>query len=245
MALESELSPVASSDTMSILGNASDSSPFSQELPAIRASQLSAAFATISEQLAQASDIFSGVQSSSSSAQNVEHGRLTPELESLHARLDAIEQAQSVLSNDIERIKVQVVDSEQTRVSTPVPVVPAASSSSVLAQSGGVSHERIEELEKKLQQLADIVKLESVLLCDCTRSVHANRLATLRIVMNSQDRLYSRLHNATASIPKMSIMAPATASGKPPPNFPATKGEFEHLTSCVSFTFLLCPSFPP
>lgn len=29
----------------------------------------------------------------------------------------------------------------------------------------------------------------------------------------------------------MQIKAPPTKAGKPPPNFPSTKGEFEHLTS--------------
>lgn len=56
-----------------------------------------------------------------------------------------------------------------------------------------------------------------------------------------QDRLYARLHNATASVSKMPIMAPPTSNGKPPPNFPATKGEFEHLTSCVTFHSRLLP----
>ena len=32
---------------------------------------------------------------------------------------------------------------------------------------------------------------------------------------------------------KMQIKAPMTASGKPPQNFPSTKGEFEHLTSTL------------
>ncbi|KAJ8519134.1 hypothetical protein ONZ45_g3861 [Pleurotus djamor] len=45
-----------------------------------------------------------------------------------------------------------------------------------------------------------------------------------------QSRLYPRLLNATASVSKMPIKHLPTASGKPPPNFPATKGEFEHLT---------------
>ncbi|EIM89641.1 uncharacterized protein STEHIDRAFT_153486 [Stereum hirsutum FP-91666 SS1] len=193
--------------------------PFSQDLPAIRASQLSAAFASISEQLAQASDIFAGYQSASSSAQNliggkdngqsqahdgVQEGRLTPELESLHARLDAIERTQSVLSNDVESIKAQI-ESEHTRVSTPMPSTSNGASTAALPPAVAASSEKIEELEKKMKEMADTIKLE-------------------------QDRLYARLHNATASVSKMPIMAPPTANGKPLPNFPATKGEFEHLT---------------
>ncbi|KAI9448620.1 hypothetical protein BJY52DRAFT_1193279 [Lactarius psammicola] len=45
-----------------------------------------------------------------------------------------------------------------------------------------------------------------------------------------QDRLYARLHNSRVTVSKMPIMALPTTSGKPPPNHPNTKGEFEHLT---------------
>lgn len=191
MAVPSELPPQASSDTMSVSPTAGNSSPspaptngtddngaathpFSQDLPAIRASQLSAAFASISEQLAQASDIFAGYQSASSSGQNLirangngqshahdvvqEEGRLTPELESLHARLDAIERTQSVLSNDVESIKAQI-ESEHTRVSTPMP---SATSTAALPTSVAASNEKLEELEKKMKEMADTIKLELV-----------------------------------------------------------------------------------
>ncbi|KAH9943634.1 hypothetical protein B0H21DRAFT_823618 [Amylocystis lapponica] len=39
-----------------------------------------------------------------------------------------------------------------------------------------------------------------------------------------------RLLNATVNVKKGAIKAPVTESGKPPPNFPATKGEYEHMT---------------
>ncbi|KAI8996232.1 hypothetical protein BD414DRAFT_477183 [Trametes punicea] len=47
---------------------------------------------------------------------------------------------------------------------------------------------------------------------------------------DSQQRLYARLHNATVTVNKLPIQAPIAANGKIPPNFPSTKGEFEHLT---------------
>ena len=47
----------------------------------------------------------------------------------------------------------------------------------------------------------------------------------------SQQRLYIRMQNATVKEKKGLIKAPPTANGKPPPNFPGTKGEFEHMTS--------------
>ncbi|KAH9175712.1 hypothetical protein EDB89DRAFT_1847275 [Lactarius sanguifluus] len=57
------------------------------------------------------------------------------------------------------------------------------------------------------------------------------RLADVLAVQKlEQDRLYARLHNSRATVYKMPIMALPTASGKPPPNHPNTKGEFEHLT---------------
>jgi hypothetical protein len=51
----------------------------------------------------------------------------------------------------------------------------------------------------------------------------------------SQDRLYARLQNSRVTVAKVPIMALPTVSRKPPPDYPRTKGEFEHLTS----TFLL------
>jgi len=45
-----------------------------------------------------------------------------------------------------------------------------------------------------------------------------------------QARLYSRLHNACVTLNKHPIKSLPMANGKPPINFPATKGEFEHLT---------------
>ncbi|KAF4568610.1 hypothetical protein EYR40_009984 [Pleurotus pulmonarius] len=62
---------------------------------------------------------------------------------------------------------------------------------------------------------------------DETQKKVDNILATIQL---EQSRLYPRLLNSTASMSKMSIQPLPTASGKPPPNFPATKGEYEHLT---------------
>ena len=51
----------------------------------------------------------------------------------------------------------------------------------------------------------------------------------------SQARLYARLQNATIASNKQTIFALPTANGKTPGNYPATKGEFEHLTSTFAF----------
>ncbi|KAL5478784.1 hypothetical protein ACEPAI_2061 [Sanghuangporus weigelae] len=44
-----------------------------------------------------------------------------------------------------------------------------------------------------------------------------------------QQRLPARLHNALVTVPKGAIKPVADNSGKNPPMFPATRGEFEHL----------------
>lgn len=59
-------------------------------------------------------------------------------------------------------------------------------------------------------------------------------------VLRRQQRLPARLHNSIVTVSKLAIKAPIMANGKPPPQFPATRGEFEHLTSCVFSVFLLC-----
>ncbi|KAI0782656.1 hypothetical protein C8Q75DRAFT_727324 [Abortiporus biennis] len=64
---------------------------------------------------------------------------------------------------------------------------------------------RTEDLEKKVEGIVDSIKLD-------------------------QARLYTRLHNASVSLNKHLIKAVPMTNGKTPPNFPATKGEFEHLT---------------
>ncbi|KAH8114943.1 hypothetical protein DFH11DRAFT_136092 [Phellopilus nigrolimitatus] len=45
-----------------------------------------------------------------------------------------------------------------------------------------------------------------------------------------QQRLPARLHNSMVTVSKLAIKPLAMANGKLPPQFPATRGEFEHLT---------------
>lgn len=67
-----------------------------------------------------------------------------------------------------------------------------------------------------------------------SRSTTANlerRLADMLAAQKlDQGRLYARLQNSRVTVAKMPIMALPTVSGKPPPDHPRTKGEFEHLT---------------
>ncbi|KAJ8586845.1 hypothetical protein M405DRAFT_822679 [Rhizopogon salebrosus TDB-379] len=46
----------------------------------------------------------------------------------------------------------------------------------------------------------------------------------------SQQRLPARLHNSRCTVLKTQLKAPVAADGKPPAGFPATRGEFEHIT---------------
>ncbi|KAI0712898.1 hypothetical protein C8Q72DRAFT_220379, partial [Fomitopsis betulina] len=63
----------------------------------------------------------------------------------------------------------------------------------------------VEELRKKVDQLAETVRFD-------------------------QACLYPRMRNATIAHQKNAITPLPTADGKPIINFPGTKGEFEHLT---------------
>ncbi|TDL27043.1 hypothetical protein BD410DRAFT_783197 [Rickenella mellea] len=62
-----------------------------------------------------------------------------------------------------------------------------------------------EKFEKRLDELAEAFKLD-------------------------QKRLPARLYNATVTVNKHAIKPIVMANGKFPQNFPATKGEFEHIT---------------
>ncbi|KAI0076858.1 hypothetical protein K474DRAFT_1754495 [Panus rudis PR-1116 ss-1] len=64
---------------------------------------------------------------------------------------------------------------------------------------------RLESAETKIENLVETIKLD-------------------------QQRLYARLLNSNVIKNKLPITPLPMANGKAPPNFPATKGEFEHLT---------------
>ncbi|KAG2105450.1 uncharacterized protein F5147DRAFT_547360, partial [Suillus discolor] len=63
----------------------------------------------------------------------------------------------------------------------------------------------LEELDKKIEALKKIVEID-------------------------QQRLPARLNNSRCSVLNTPLKAPVGSDGKPPPNFPATRGEFEHIT---------------
>lgn len=60
-------------------------------------------------------------------------------------------------------------------------------------------------------------------------------------IARSQAQMYARLQNSRAIVNKMPIMPLVMANGKPPQNFPNTKGEFEHLTSMrLQLIYVIC-----
>ncbi|THH19880.1 hypothetical protein EUX98_g8692 [Antrodiella citrinella] len=62
-------------------------------------------------------------------------------------------------------------------------------------------------------------------------ALETNVLSILETLKVEQARLYPRLQNAAVTLNKQAIKPlPVQGTGKAPINFPATKGEFEHLT---------------
>ena len=65
----------------------------------------------------------------------------------------------------------------------------------------------------------------------CFVSYFAKTIQILISFHHRQQRLPARLHNAHITVAKAVIKPVADKSGKNPPLFPVTRGEFEHLTS--------------
>ncbi|KAL5525101.1 hypothetical protein ACEPAF_8970 [Sanghuangporus sanghuang] len=77
----------------------------------------------------------------------------------------------------------------------------------------------LEELRQQIRAITEGPEKFQQQLDDC--------IAEFRL---EQQRLPARLHNALATVSKGAIKPVADNSGKNPPLFPATRGEFEHLT---------------
>ncbi|TFK45321.1 hypothetical protein OE88DRAFT_1640084 [Heliocybe sulcata] len=122
---------------------------------------------------------------------------LEVDVAALGSRLEAIEARQEEMLREMEGIKDLLVGGAKVANGH------AKEGETSERQDGG--DDRLAALEKKLNDLADTVKLD-------------------------QQRLYARLCNISIRHQTALVKAPATSNGKPPPNFPGTKGEFEHLT---------------
>ncbi|KAM5539522.1 hypothetical protein V8D89_006794 [Ganoderma adspersum] len=187
--------------------------PGATDVNALWAHRLSASFGAIADQIAAASRALAVPPPAPTVTGS---GASQGEVTALVARLDIIERAQEQLGADLQQVQSQLA-SLQVNGTTPGSAAKQQEQSEVaIVEVEHVSEEgtsgfksateiAIEELQKKVDGTIDTIKLE-------------------------QARLYARLHNATVTSNKMAIKAPTMANGKPPQNFPSTKGEFEHLT---------------
>ncbi|KAH7913628.1 hypothetical protein BJ138DRAFT_583969 [Hygrophoropsis aurantiaca] len=138
--------------------------------------RLSASFSAMADQIAAASQALAQVPATAFMGSEP-----SPELSSLKSRLEAIEKSQERLSAEFDALKMQFTELNTER------------------------GPGIEDLEKKIADLAEVVRID-------------------------QERLPARLHNARCTTLKMVLKAPVGNNGKPPPNFPTFRGEFEHIT---------------
>ncbi|KAJ8494819.1 hypothetical protein ONZ51_g2087 [Trametes cubensis] len=192
--------------------------------------RLSASFGTIAEQIAAASRALASVPAGpqAGGAGVVGETGLRAEVDALAKRLEGIERAQEAMSAQLKGVqetlgRLQLSEARarthkeeekghQDNVTVEEVVVASRDGPGGDNATGGSEGEfkspveiAIEELQKKVEGVIETIKLD-------------------------QARLYARLHNATVTVNKMAIQAPIMANGKTPPNFPNTKGEFEHLT---------------
>ncbi|KAI0262818.1 hypothetical protein BC834DRAFT_376215 [Gloeopeniophorella convolvens] len=162
------------------------------------ASQLSASFSAIADQLQLASRALSHASLVPPSPSPSTLG-VASDLATLAARLDTIEQTQDSLAIELARLRALQAGKGPANEIT---VEGLGASDGQTASPSGVT---VEDLDKRIADALAVMKLD-------------------------QDRLYARLHNSRVTVSKMPIMVLPTATGKPPPNYPSTKGEFEHLT---------------
>ncbi|GJE96968.1 hypothetical protein PsYK624_131780 [Phanerochaete sordida] len=135
----------------------------------------------------------------------------TPERESpvFNTTLTIVEQAQARLRDELDGLREQV---EFLRVRDKG-VTEKGRERALPDVPMDAYEERLQAVEKKVGDIAEVIRLD-------------------------QARLYARLLNSTITTNKMALTPLVMANGKTPQNFPATKGEFEHLTK-ERYEFLL------
>ncbi|KAI0087515.1 hypothetical protein BDY19DRAFT_907366 [Irpex rosettiformis] len=112
----------------------------------------------------------------------------------------AIQQAQSKLGQELDSLKEQV----SYLLEHGRPSNKEKERAHDVESSEGFES-RLQEIEQRLEQVSEAITLD-------------------------QARMYARLRNSAITSNKMLITPLAMTNGKTPQNFPATKGEFEHLT---------------
>ncbi|OSD00753.1 hypothetical protein PYCCODRAFT_1437097 [Trametes coccinea BRFM310] len=197
-----------------------------QDADALWTQRLSMSFGAIADQIAAASRALATVNVPASSAPAGEGAvarggdaasllaDVRGEVAALGVRLEGIERAQEVLSAQLQAVQDRLAQLQSKQPGKEKQVQGGGGVEEVGLDGAkgepenvfkSVTEIAIEELQKKVEGIIETIKLD-------------------------QQRLYARLHNATVTLNKQPIKAPIGANGKVPPNFPNTKGEFEHLT---------------
>ncbi|KZT03174.1 uncharacterized protein LAESUDRAFT_660239 [Laetiporus sulphureus 93-53] len=125
----------------------------------------------------------------------------------LTARLDAIERTQERLADQLDAVQEQIQRANgKESTSNDISAVEEESRESGSAQpeERGLAG-AMKDLQKKVDGTLETIRLD-------------------------QAWLYARLRNTAIANNKGQIKPLVMANGKTPPNFPGTKGEFEHLT---------------
>lgn len=194
--------------------------------------RLSVSFSHIAEQIAEASRALAVAGAPAPSTP----GAAGEVVGALAARLEAIERNQELMGAQLQAVQDRLAQLSVNGSARPRGEKGHGDVEEVSEHDGEfktASEIAIEELQKQVQGVVETIRLECVpshaYLC-CVRGLTS-------CGCNSQARLYARLHNAAVTANKHLIKAPVLANGKPPPNFPNTKGEFEHITS-------MSPPFP-
>ncbi|OJT12102.1 hypothetical protein TRAPUB_11354 [Trametes pubescens] len=166
--------------------------------------RLSVSFSHIAEQIAEASRALAVAGAPASSAP----GAAGEVVGALAARLEAIERNQELMGAQLQAVQDRLAQLSVNGAARPRGEKGQGDVEEISEYDGEFKTSTeiaIEELQKQVQGVVETIRLD-------------------------QARLYARLHNAAVTANKHLIKAPVLANGKPPPNFPSTKGEFEHIT---------------
>ncbi|OCH86836.1 hypothetical protein OBBRIDRAFT_814407 [Obba rivulosa] len=184
---------------------------------ALWTSRLSASFGAIADQIAAASKALASVELPPTASDPSAAGPAAGADGALAARLEAIERSQERLAEELDAVRGQL-----TRLN-----------GSVMGKEKAerpVSPEVKEEMRERQEGVEVRQEADIRTLAGAVQELGAKVEGIIETIKLDQARLYARLMNSIVTVNKMPIKAPPMANGKPPQNFPATKGEFEHLT---------------
>lgn len=168
---------------------------------------LSTSFGTIADQITAASHALAAVEVPAGTPAVLPTDSTTA-IAALASRLDAIERTQEHLAEELDAVRAHMGKADNapsTNGALAVEEEPRAPGTGAPEAEPTDLAKTVEELQKKVDKLAETVRLD-------------------------QSRLYARLRNAVIPINKTPISPLVMANGKTPANFPGTKGEFERMT---------------